>query len=376
MSYYQGGAGLRFLERGEGKDSGLSALFGGDDGEGTAAAEDSGPRWLFLPVSEYLGATGVEDVTRVARYSAVATVSTGRQVGSFLGVERGAFLRTSYWRTDFSSESLGALMNGLALEPNGVLVPEGFLAEGFFRVGDSVRIEVTTYGQRTTMDMKIVGVFDYFPTWYPSEGPLFVGNLDHFFLEHGQQYPYDVWLRLSETADVEALVNDELDLLSYDWSAPQVDIDAAQELPERQGLFGLLSVGFAAAAILTVIGFLLYALFSFRRRFIEFGVLRAVGLSSGQMSAFLAWELALLILMGGLLGTLLGGGLSLLFIPYLQIGADEVSQIPPYVVEIAWSAILRIYALFAVLFVVALVTLIVMLRRMKIFEAVKLGETA
>jgi len=376
-SYYQGGAGLRFLDRGEGKDSGLSSMFGGsDDGEETAAAEDTGPRWLFLPVTEYLNAPGVEDVTRVARYGAVANVSTGRQVGVFLGLERDAFLRNSYWRFDFSPESLGALMNGLALEPNGVLVTEEFLKSSYLGVGDSVRVEVTTYGQRTMMDMKIVGVFDYFPTWYPSEGPLFVGNLDYFFLEAGQQYPYDVWMRLSETADVEALVNDELDLYSYDWSAPQLDIDAAQELPERQGLFGLLSVGFAAAAILTVIGFLLYALFSFRRRFIEFGVLRAVGLSSEQMSAFLGWELALLILMGGLLGTLLGGGLSSLFIPYLQIGADEASQIPPYVVEVAWSAIFRIYALFAVLFVVALVTLIVMLRRMKIFEAVKLGETA
>lgn len=375
-SYYQGGAGLRFLDRGEGTDFGQSSLFGATEDEETDAAEDTGPRWLFLPVTEYLNAPGVADVTRVARYGAVANVSTGRQVGVFIGLERDAFLRNSYWRSDFSPESLGALMNGLALERNGVLVTEDFLATSYLGVGDSVRVEVTSYGQRTTMDMKIVGVFDYFPTWYPSEGPLFVGNLDHFFLEAGQQYPYGVWMRLFETADVKALVNDELNLYNYDWSAPRLDIGAAQELPERQGLFGLLSVGFAAAAILTVLGFLLYALFSFRRRFIEFGVLRAVGLSSTQMSAFLGWELALLILMGGLLGTLLGGGLSSFFIPYLQIGADEVSRIPPYVVDVAWSAIFRVYALFAVLFVVALAALIVMLRRMKIFEAVKLGETA
>ena len=76
------------------------------------------------------------------------------------------------------------------------------------------------------------------------------------------------------------------------------------------------------------------------------------------------------------MGTLLGGGVSEFFIPFLQVGVDEVSRIPPYVVDVAWSAIFRIYALFAGLFVIAFVALIVMLRRMRIFEAVKLGETA
>ena len=94
------------------------------------------------------------------------------------------------------------------------------------------------------------------------------------------------------------------------------------------------------------------------------------------MTSFLGWELAFLIVMGGGLGTVLGGWVSAFFIPFLQIGVDEVSRIPPYSVAIAWDAIFRIYLLFGGLFVVALVALVVMLRRMRIFEAVKLGETA
>jgi putative ABC transport system permease protein len=94
------------------------------------------------------------------------------------------------------------------------------------------------------------------------------------------------------------------------------------------------------------------------------------------MTAFLGWELAFLILMGGGLGTALGAWVSSFFIPFLQIGVDEASRIPPYSVDIAWSAIFRIYVLFGVLFVIALIALVVMLRRMRIFEAVKLGETA
>jgi putative ABC transport system permease protein len=375
QTYYQAGADMRFVERGEGTGAtGLGAFLGQGSGEGEEG-EDAGPQWFFLPVTEYLKAPGVEAVTRVARYPAVARMSGGQQSGVFMGVDRSSFNQISFWRSDFSSESLGGLMNQLALKFNGLLVPESFLRQHVLMVGDSVRVTMVTYGKRTEIDFEIVGTFEYFPTWYPSEGPLFVGNLDYMFQEVGQQYPYNVWMNLSSTADVQYLVDEELQLFSHDWMAPKTVIAAEQRLPERQGLFGLLSVGFAAAAVLTVVGFLLYALFSFRRRFIEFGVLRAVGLSAGQMSSFLAWELAFLILIGGGLGTLLGGWVSSFFIPFLQIGVDEVSRIPPYVVDIAWSEIFRIYALFGMLFVVALIALIVMLRRMRIFEALKLGET-
>jgi putative ABC transport system permease protein len=161
-----------------------------------------------------------------------------------------------------------------------------------------------------------------------------------------------------------------------DWEASLLKVYQEQRRPERQGLFGLLSVGFGAAALLTVLGFLLYALFSFRRRFIELGMLRAIGLSAWQMTLFLAWELAFLILTGLVVGTGLGAWASELFIPYLQVGSGPSARIPPFLVQIAWPAIFRIYALFGLLFIVALVVLAVLLMRMKIFQAVKLGETA
>jgi putative ABC transport system permease protein len=65
-----------------------------------------------------------------------------------------------------------------------------------------------------------------------------------------------------------------------------------------------------------------------------------------------------------------------MFIPYLQVGTGPSAQTPPFVVKIAWSAIFRIYALFGLLFVGALGGLAALLLRMKIFQAVKLGETA
>jgi putative ABC transport system permease protein len=167
----------------------------------------------------------------------------------------------------------------------------------------------------------------------------------------------------------------ERKLFTWRWEEPYLEIAREQVRPERQGLFGLLSVGFMASALVTVIGYFMYALFSFRRRFIELGILRAVGLSQGQMGVWVACELGFLILTGLLLGTMTGMWVSQAFIPYLQIGTTATELIPPYLVEIAWNAVFQIGGLFVLLFAAALGALVVLLRRMKVFQAIKLGQT-
>jgi len=316
---------------------------------------------------------------------------------TFLAIDRLTFPSAAYWQRDFASESLGALMNQLAANPAGVLVPNSLLNKLKLKVGDKLNIGITTgiVGESIPINASIVGSFELFPTWYPENGTLIVGNLEELFLRSGAEYPHEVWLRttrdadptfiayavrgfsilLDQQADQSKLVQKGLNTIVKDWSSADLNIRAQQRRPERQGLFGLLSVGFVASALLTVLGFLLYALFSFRRRFIEMGMLRAIGLSVQQMTSLLAAELAFLVLLGIGVGTALGIFASRLFVPFLQIGASAQSQYPPFQIEIAWLSIAEIYVLFALLFVAALGALSTLLVRMKIFQAIKLGET-
>jgi putative ABC transport system permease protein len=270
-------------------------------------------------------------------------------------------------------------MNALGAVPNGILVPRSFLTQTGLREGDTLQLAVSTDINQAKMETRIVGSFNLFPTWYEEEsGPLFVGNLDYLFEQAGGQSPYQVWVRTDPDIDYAQLGDIKLRDLNFrvvTWDAARPKIQQVQERPEQQGIFGFLFIGFAAAAILTVVGFLLYALFSYQRRFIELGVLRAGGLSRGQMATYLAFELIFLILFGGAVGTGLGALISARFIPYLQIGNDIAARIPPYKVIIAWPAIYQIYGLFGVLFGATLVVLIILLQRMKIFQAIKLGET-
>lgn len=379
---YRVGADMRFVEMGEeGESPSAPSIWAG-----AAAAEEEeeeGPLWFFLPVAEHLKVPGVEAAARVGRYHASSSVGEGTQASVFVGVDWWDFTKVAFWREDFAAgSSLGDLMNRLGTHPDGVLVHSRFLGQHRLRVGDRIRLAVSTQG-RAELDLTVVGAFDLFPGWYPEDqegeySPLFVGNLDYLFQQAGGRFPYNVWLNTEPGADYEQVAQgvEDLGLNVVSWEAPLLKVVEEQQRPARQGLFGVLSVGFLAAAVLTVLGFLLYAFFSFRRRFIELGILRAIGLSSGQMTAFLAWELAFLILTGLIAGTGLGAGFSATLIRYLlQVGTDPVDRFPPVMPTIAWSAMTRIYVLFGLLFLAALGGLAALLMRMKIFRAVKLGET-
>ena len=86
-----------------------------------------------------------------------------------------------------------------------------------------------------------------------------------------------------------------------------------------------------------------------------------------------ASELAALIGAGVVAGTLLGGWVSKLFIRICRW--DRPGARAAFLVTIAWPVILRIYLLLALMFLVTLTLLAILLMRMRIFQAVKLGET-
>lgn len=329
-------------------------------------------RYVFAPVSDYAQTPLAYIATRVGQMSASSSLDGYGEGGRFIGVDRYDFGQVAFWRGDFAAESLGALMNALAANPDGVLLPRSLAETYSLETGDPVYVSITSdlSGVRATLPLRMVGTFDLFPTWYPTNGPLFVGNLDYVFERAGGDFPYYVWF----DADP-ALTRSQLNAPEWQPIAlnqPDYQIGIEEQRPERQGVFGLLSVGFLGAALLTVLGLLLYLQFSFQQRYIELGVLRAIGLSTQQMSWFLAWELCFIVLSGLLTGTLLGAVISQFTIPYLQIG----SGVPPYIVQIAWPMVMRIYLLFFGLFAVALTVLVLSLRRIRIFQAIKLGEVA
>jgi putative ABC transport system permease protein len=333
-------------------------------------------RFMFLPVTDYLTVPGVEAATRVST-SQVDMTAAGRTLpGRFVGVDRVDLLGVIRWREDYSYESLGALLNRLADDPSAVLVSAQLASQTGLRVGDRFVLRMNDLDARREVPVVVAGYINLFPTIFPNDGPFVIGNLEYAFEQQGGQYPYDVWLRLAPNADRDAInvALVEQGLKTFERGFGPDLIIAERERPERQGFYGLLSVGFIASAFLTVLGFLFYSVISFQRRFVELGMLRAIGLSTSQLSTLLAWETALIIGAGMLAGTGIGVAASRMFIPFLQVNRGQGAGIPPFLVEIAWNQIGLIYATFGAMLVLAVLAMVVLLRRMKLFQAVKLGE--
>jgi len=375
-TYYRYGADYFLAEAGENPDA--EGEGGGEASASDTQAEEYGG-WVFVPVSEHLKVPGINAATRVGSYPAAATIGKSTANGRFYGIDRLEFPNVAFFRSDFAYSQLGTLMNRLALDNSALLVSPNFMWDYALNVGDRVELSVSVWGERRNIEFIVYDFVSYFPTYYPGDEDseyLFVGNLDYIFEQMGGMFPYDVWVRTDPDIDVEEtqklLYDHDIRVISMRGSREGITVE--QERPERMGVFGILSVGFVAAALLTMLGFLLHSFISFRRRFIEFGVLRAIGLSVGQMISFLGIEQLLLILSGVTAGTGLGVWVSDLYIPFLQVGTGKHSDIPPFAVLIAWDDIAMIYVVFGAMLIVAIASMIWFLLRLKIFEAVKLGE--
>ncbi len=389
---YRIGADMRLTEVGESIEIdplGLSSSNGTESSDSESGRQESASAegyssWSFLPVAEHRSAPGVQAVARVGRYRALAEVGEWRQEGHFVGIDRTDFPEVVFWRRDFARSSLGSLMNALAMEPNGVLVPNRFLRRMVLREGDDLRIVVSIPEQRkeltwleTPIDFRIVGSFDRFPSWEPEHGPVIVGNLDYVFERAGGQFPFDVWLRTDPDPNY-ALIEEDLRDKGFQilgWEAPGPGVMQALRRPEFQGVVGLLSIGFAACTLLTILGFALFTISSFRERAIETGVLRALGFTPREVISFMGWELSVLLLFGLTVGTGIGIWTSGTFIPYLQSGLDPMPTILPLAPQIAWPRVYQVYIVLGSLYLCSTALLTISLMRSQVTHAIKMGET-
>ncbi len=348
-----------------------SAIPGGGGG-----GDDAPP--AYMHISEFNSMPHIINATRIGEYTARARLTSGSVDGRFVGIDRAELGPVLFWRPDFAPIRLGYLTNALALQQDAALVSREFMETRGLDIGDLIEIDIRSSGEVFKANFQIVGSLDYFPRYYPEkDGALFIGNLDYLFEQAQVELAHRVVARVEEGFNYRDFARGVLNrgAAGVLMEEPATRIEREQSRPERQGLFGLLSIGFITSTLATMIGFLLYTIFSYKRRYVELGILRAIGLSQRSMMLSVAWELGLLIAMGLLLGLGIGLVVSVMYIPYMQFVSSLEGVVPPYVVTMAWVEIAQIVALFFGAFVVIMAILLVILRRMRTFEAVKLGET-
>ncbi len=224
----------------------------------------------------------------------------------------------------------------------------------------------------------IMAFTDYWPGINPNtEGNEFfvIANYNHVRLSTALQ-PYQYWLKMDEDATV-AQVYESLTEKPFTVTSIR---SARQEITQQkndallQGTNGSLTMGFIVTMMIAMVGFLLYWIISIRSRELQFGILRAIGLTKGNVWAMLIWEQILLSLAAILAGIMIGSLASQLYVPMLEMVYSAAQQVPPFRVVASRTDYQRIYILVAFMLSAGFIVLGALISRIKITQAIKLGE--
>jgi putative ABC transport system permease protein len=188
--------------------------------------------------------------------------------------------------------------------------------------------------------------------------------------------PYDVWIKLKDGATAqqlyESLAENRVSLTKF--VDVQGEIAASRNDPFRMAINGVMSLGLILSLLISFTGFLLYWVLSMRARALQFGVIRAMGLSFGGMVGMLGAEQLLTSGAGMLIGLIAGRAAAALFVPLFQLSFDPVRIVPPFEIRIHAGDTLRMITVMLAMLGAALIALAVLLKRLKVHQAVKLGE--
>ena len=246
-----------------------------------------------------------------------------------------------------------------------------FLAAVAAGIGDEVLVQAANGTRR----LRIVGAVDAFPTTDPGQPVAIVDlaslSLVRFAGNHASQDVDEWWLDLADPAA--ALPTTGI----LEGARVVSRIETRERLttePLAVAMIGGLSLGFIVAGLFAVIGLAVSASVSARQRRSEFALLRALGLSPGQLSGWLWLENASVVVVAVVAGTALGLGIGWIVLPFVTLSATGGTPFPPVVVDVPWASVLVLTAVSAGALVITLLVLVRSIRRAGIGSVLRMGE--
>lgn len=346
-----------------------------DSSGGSGPIMDGTGTWIPT-VDEFEALPGVTAAARVGNYNAELEVTGGDILRlNFMAVDRIDFAKVAWFREDFADDSLGGLMNRLALSPNSILVPRALMGPLNWREGDEVGLEVSMARGHAVQDQFVIaGTYEQFATIYHQPWTV-IGNMDHVFSLAGTDFAHNIWMGVDESVEAIELkqVIRRMGIEPTRWRHVPTRIVEEQARMERVGIFGTLSVGFLAAAAMAFLALLVHSYASLQDRMFQFGVLRAVGVMRSQIIGQITIEYIFLTSYGTLAGAVIGSLCSILFSPFFRVTAAVRNPLPPLVPLIAENEIAILAAVFAAAIVLVEVSVTFQALTRRLFDALRMG---
>lgn len=325
--------------------------------------------------------SGTEQATRVlsVEYGIMQTATEWVNDINVMGIIPDEFAKVAWFRPDLLPYHWYNYLNLLADAPKAFLLSSNLKEEYNLVEGDTIYI---TWGDQSYLEGIIYAFVDYWPAYNPNpsntgkDAPgLVVANLSYIQSKLALQ-PYEVWIKKAEDA-TDKQINDDITekgLRITSISYTDQELVRMKNDSMLQGVNGMLTMGFIAAMLISILGFLIYWIISIHERVLQFGILRAMGLSMTRVIGMLACEQGLVSGVAILLGIIIGGIAGDLFIPLLQIVYSSADQVPPFRIMACGDDYLKVYGVIGTMLLVGFLTLWRIISKIRIDQAVKLGE--
>ena len=336
--------------------------------------------------SLYENLDGVESATKVLKTDVTTALGgiKNKQESTLMCIEPGKFAQTAWFRDDLLPVHWWNYCSALVECKTGVIASRSWEEKGV-QLGDTITVK---WSGNDAIQLTVIAFVDYWPSLDPAETVVvnertqetaikdfLICNYNHI-RKLAEFQPYQIWINLKDDATSEQLYADiqaKNIKLQHITDSSQLLIEEKTD-PELQGMNGALTLGFVVIMLMTVIGFLIYWIISIRSRTLQFGVLRAMGVTFKEIIATLGYEQLLVSVASIAAGFVLGGVASDIFIPLFRTMYDANNQIPPFIVQGEGGDYIKMYVIIAIMLLGGFTILGGIIRRININKALKLGE--
>jgi putative ABC transport system permease protein len=239
--------------------------------------------------------------------------------------------------TNYAPGSARQVLEALAGTPNGVIVSVEQAENYNIRVGDPVRMRLynRATGQYTDVQSQAVGLFIYFPT--SAQDSDFILNRAFMTQQSGNAALSYYLLKTDAAPDTVGRVAVALAAQYKNISPLRIQTTDTVVKAEESSLTALNLEGVGAmerlyAILVTSVGLAIFLIAMINERQREFGAMRALGASLGQLRRFLLAEAATI----GVLSLLFGGIVGLVLARLLVLLLGVIFTIPA--TGLAWPA--------------------------------------
>lgn len=337
----------------------------------------------FQPFEELEGIEASAKVFKKENARFVTPASGASGATTLFGIDTMNFGQTTWMKDGLLDYPINGYLNLLAPNTKAVLISRSIAKKAKVKPGDTISLSWDGLDQAQFV---VYGIIDYWPSWNPLptgskdnekavQPNLIVGHLGTIQKRLAVE-PYEVWLKLKDGVTsqfvYDQLAEKKLRIIQLQ--------DATQELieskndPFRLAINGVMTLGFVISMLISFFGFLLFWVLTLSGRTLQYGVLGAMGIRFGQIIGMLVSEQLLTSGAAVVLGVFIGNSISELFVPLFEMSFATKDQVPPFEMIQQLSDYLQLYSIVGITLTLGLLILGYRLSRIRIAQALKLGE--